>query len=194
MRNGKTNDGTAERPIDHGRSGSVARRGAARLAAGDFNLVVGWASLAAGAISGLVLGLWSFDGPVDVPAWIGAYGDTPRRLIRLGHIAFFGLGILNILLARELPRLALGAEAMRAAFRCMNFGNVFLPVTLFVAAIYPPLKYVLPVPATSVSIALCLAAYGAWKRWGKSERLASNPETVTPAPSRPPSVAILARD
>ena len=129
-------------------------------AVGESNRVVGWASMVAGAGTGLLMGLWSFDGPVPVPDWIGDYEATARRLIRLGHIAFFGLGILNLLLARELPRLALTDRLARAAARSMNFGNIFLPVTLFAAAAYSPLKYLLPFPAVSVFIALCIMAYG----------------------------------
>ena len=44
------------------------------------NRRIGWTSLVIGIATGLVMGLWSFDGPVAVPAWLGAYGDTPRRL------------------------------------------------------------------------------------------------------------------
>lgn len=128
--------------------------------AGESNRVVGWASMVAGAGTGLLMGLWSFDGPVPVPDWIGDYDATARRLIRLGHIAFFGLGILNLLLARELSRLALTQRLVRAAARSMNFGNIFLPVTLFAAAAYHPLKYLLPFPAVSVFVALCITAYG----------------------------------
>ncbi len=119
-------------------------------------------SLAVGAGTGLILGLWSFDGPMLVPVWIGEYGDTSRRMVRLGHIAFFGLGILNILLARELPRLS--DRAGRIASPAMNFGNVFLPLTLFAAAAYPPLKYLLPLPALGVFLALVAAAFGSGRR------------------------------
>ncbi len=44
----------------------------------------------------------------------------------------------------------------------MNFANIFLPLTLMAAAAYPPLKYLLPVPATSAFAALSFAAWGAW--------------------------------
>jgi len=125
-----------------------------------WNRLIGWTSTAVGAATGLILGLWSFDGPVAVPAWLGEYGDTSRRLVRLGHIAWFGLGILNILLARELPALALTARTQRIASLAMNLGNVFLPLTLFAAAIYQPLKYLMPWPALSVLVALVLAARG----------------------------------
>lgn len=124
------------------------------------NRIVGWISLVVGAGTGLILGLWSFNGPVPVPEWLGNYDEVSRRLARLGHIAFFGLGILNILVARELPRVALRRALARAASATMNFGNVFLPTTLFLAAAYQPCKYLMPIPAMSVFIALAIVAYG----------------------------------
>ena len=128
------------------------------------NRRIGWTSLALGAGTGLALGLWSFDGPVPVPQWLGDYSDTSRRLARLGHIAWFGLGIVNLLLAHELPNSALGTRACRVASAAMNLGNAFLPLTLFAAAAYRPLKYFLPVPALCVFLALVLAASGAHRR------------------------------
>jgi len=135
-----------------------------RGATGHTNRIVGWVSLATGVAVGLVLGLWSFDGPVPVPSFLGEYADTPRRLFRLGHIAFFGLGILNILLAREFLENRLRGVSARAAAAAMNFGNIFLPLTLFAAALYHPAKYLTGLPALSVFVALALAAYGACRK------------------------------
>jgi hypothetical protein len=120
--------------------------------------------MAVGAGTGLVMGMWSFDGPAPVPAWLGDYADTSRRLARLGHIAFFGLGILNVLLAHELPRLQTSVRLKRIASSAMNFGNVFLPLTLFAASVYRPGKYLMSIPAVSVFIALVLVAYGIGRR------------------------------
>lgn len=117
--------------------------------------------MALGVATGLIMGLWSFDGPLPVPGWLGDYGDTPRRLARLGHIAFLGLGILNLLLVHELPRSGLGPSGRRVASVSMNVGNILLPLGLFAAAAWAPAKYVLAIPATSVFVALCLAAWGA---------------------------------
>jgi len=122
--------------------------------------MVGWVSLAVGVGVGLIMGMWSFDGPVKTPGWLGEYGDTPRRLARLGHIAFIGLGMLNVLVARELPNLALGLRGRRMAAGFMNFGNIFLPLTLFAAAFFHPAKYATAFPAISVFIALTLVAKG----------------------------------
>jgi hypothetical protein len=136
----------------------------------DMNRTIGWASLAVGIATGLVMGLWSFDGPVPVPGWLGEYNDVSRRLARLGHIAFIGLGILNILLARELAASRLGPRARRVASATMNFGNVVLPVTLFAAAAWHPAKYLMALPATCVFIAMILAAWGARPSPGAGER------------------------
>ncbi len=149
---------------------------------GDRNRQIGWICAVLGALTGLVMGLWSFDGPVPTPGWLGEYGTTARRLARLGHIAFFGLGILNLLLARELSLSALGLQTKRVASRAMNFGNVFLPLTLFSAAAYPPLKYLLPLPASAVFLALILAAYGACPGTGRTRRQAARTSTAPEDP------------
>jgi hypothetical protein len=134
------------------------------LPLGEWNRRVGWVSMCVGIGTGLIMGLWSFYGPLEVPAWLGAYDQTPRRLARLGHIAFLGLGILNLLLAGTLNHLALGPRGRRAASWAMNFGNIFLPLTLFAAAAYAPLMYVMSVPALAVFAALLLTAYGVCRR------------------------------
>ena len=128
---------------------------------GDWNRRIGWLSSCLGVISGSIMGLWSFDGPMPVPDWLGGYDQTSRRLARLGHIAFFGLGILNVLVAGELRRSRFGLWGRRTASWAMNFGNVFLPLTLFAAAAYRPLKYAMGAPALAVLVALLLTAYAA---------------------------------
>lgn len=115
--------------------------------------------MACGAALGLIMGLWSFHGPVAPPNFIGEYTDTPQRLLRLGHIACFGIGILNLLLVQTLLHSGDSPRVARHAAQAMNFGNVFLPLVLIIAAVYAPAKYLLPIPALSVFAALCLAAY-----------------------------------
>jgi hypothetical protein len=124
------------------------------------NRVVGWSSFVVGITVGLVMGLWSFGGPLPSPEVLGQYDDLSRRLARLGHIAFFGLGILNVLLARELPRLTLKPGLCRVASTTMNFGNIFLPLTLLAAAAFHPIKYLMSIPATAVLVALVILAWG----------------------------------
>jgi hypothetical protein len=144
------------------------------------NRLVGWASLALGVAVGLVMGLWSFDGPLQPPAWIGEYTDTSRRLVRLGHIAFIGLGVIDILLERELVGSALGRAGRRVASWSMVIGNVLLPITLFASAVYRPIKYFMAVPASAVFVALVLAAWGSRLRSSSFGEAAVQPSSLTP--------------
>ena len=125
------------------------------------NIAVAWCSIAVGALTGLLLSLWSFDGPVPLPSAIGEYDDLSRRLLRLGHIAFFGLGILNILLAKHLSSAGYDPGRKKLALVAMNLGNLFLPLTLIVAAFVHPMKYLASLPAMAVTIAVIIGAHAA---------------------------------
>lgn len=60
------------------------------------NEAVGWLAIHLGIISGMLLGLGFLR-----PEFLGGYGSERRRLLRLGHISFFGLGVLNLMLAHS---------------------------------------------------------------------------------------------
>ncbi len=140
------------------------------------NRQIAWLSFCVGVATGMVMGLWSFDGPLPAPPGLGSYDELSRRLARLGHIAFFGLGFLNLFLARELERTTLGPKSRQIASMAMNFGNVFLPLTLFAAAVYHPVKYLMSVPAAAVFLALLLTACGAWPERSGGEGSSSGHE------------------
>lgn len=138
-----------------------ARRHAAAIA---------WGSILCGALSGLVMGLWSFDGPFPTPDWIGAYDALPRRFLRLAHVALFALGVLHLLVARQVTALPVRSGLTRLALGAMALGNVTMPMVLIGAALWEPLKFLSPVPALAITTAIAIAAAsavrqteGAWK-------------------------------
>lgn len=55
------------------------------------NILAAWLGIGAGILSGIVLGL-----RFHRDQWLGGYAAWPRRLLRLGHISFFGLAALNL--------------------------------------------------------------------------------------------------
>ncbi|HMF37455.1 MAG TPA: hypothetical protein VKF17_12475, partial [Isosphaeraceae bacterium] len=57
----------------------------------DLNLTVAWLAILLGLISGTLLGLF-----FHREDWLGGYGSWRRRMLRLGHISFFGTGLLNL--------------------------------------------------------------------------------------------------
>lgn len=134
-----------------------------RVSRPERNRAIGFASLLTGVASGMVLGLWSFGGPLPVPDQIGEYGDLPRRFLRLGHIAFFGLGIINLALAGHCRQLAFTPPGRRRALQLMNLGNIGLPPLLIAAAWVPSLLYAMPLPVICVFTALGLTTAAAFR-------------------------------
>jgi hypothetical protein len=151
------------------RPGTLARL-AVTVSDADFSRAIAFTSLLLGAASGLAMGLWSFGGPLPVPAWVGDYGDLPRRLIRLGHIAFFALGMINLMLAGQLAGLALSRAAGRLARAAMNLATLLMPTLLFATVFWPVAKYLLALPALAATLALAIAACGAWLRWRQPDK------------------------
>lgn len=68
--------------------------------------------------------------------WQGGYASWRRRMIRLAHISFFGLGLINILFALSARHLSLAADTapMRAAALLIASGAVAMPLTCYLSA------------------------------------------------------------
>ncbi|HXR49058.1 MAG TPA: hypothetical protein VN784_16610, partial [Candidatus Limnocylindrales bacterium] len=56
------------------------------------NLFLAWLWILLGFVTGMALGLFFHH-----ENWLGGYGSFKRRMYRLGHISFFGLGAVNLL-------------------------------------------------------------------------------------------------
>lgn len=122
---------------------------------------IAWSSIVLGAVTGLVLGLWSFGGPVPTPEWIGAYDALPRRFLRLAHIALFALGMLHLMAFRQISATPVSAGLDRMALQAMAFGNIAMPLTLVAAACWEPSKFLTPLPALALTFAFAVTAAGA---------------------------------
>jgi hypothetical protein len=107
----------------------------------SFNLFIGWAGFLAGAVTGALLGL-----AFHRDDWLGGYGSFPRRMLRLGHIACFGLGLLNILFALTSASLPSG-PVLHAAGICLAVGLVTMPLNCFLTAWRKPFRHLFFIPA-----------------------------------------------
>jgi hypothetical protein len=113
--------------------------------AGNINLFAGWIGMLAGALSGAVIGLF-----FHRDDWMGGYDSYRRRLTRLGHISFFGLGFINILYGLTVIVLHLSPERLLLASWFLLLGAASMPAVCFLSAWRKPWRHLFFIPVGSV--------------------------------------------
>lgn len=119
------------------------------------NLLAGWIGMLAGVVSGAVIGLRFHD-----DTWLGGYASFRRRMLRLGHISFFGLGFLNLLFALSVGALAPPPIHLQVASVSFIAGAVTMPLCCFLTAWHPPLRHLFPVPVLAVAAGIMTLLLG----------------------------------
>src|SRR2546428_11293398 len=89
------------------------------------NWCFGWAFILLGFISGAMIGL-----RFHREDFLGGYTSLRRRLVRLGHISFVALGMLNVLFALS-PFTHAGTRAAAMASICFIAGSILMPAVCF---------------------------------------------------------------
>jgi hypothetical protein len=123
------------------------------------NLVGGWIGMLAGVLSGAVIGLFFHQ-----ETWMGGYTSYRRRLMRLGHIAFFGLGFLNIAFSLTSGELLLHGSWFAIASWALIIAAASMPACCFLAAWHKPLRHLFPIPVLSMTTGLLAILIGGFAR------------------------------
>jgi hypothetical protein len=111
----------------------------------QLNLTLAWLWIVLGFASGLVLGT-----NFHREDWLGGYASHRRRLYRLGHIAFFGLGAVNLMFWLTARAVSFsGATGLVAAWAFV-VGAVTMPACCFVMAHWPRARLLFAVPVASL--------------------------------------------
>lgn len=111
----------------------------------QLNILLAWLWILLGFVSGMVLGLF-----FHRKNWLGGYASFQRRMYRLGHISFFGLGALNLLFALTARHLALAGPGVQFASGAFIVGALTMPLCCAVVASFPRLHPVFSVPVVSL--------------------------------------------
>jgi hypothetical protein len=110
----------------------------------ELNVWAAWIGIALGLLSGTIQGL--FFASED---WLGGYGSWPRRMLRLGHISFFGIAFLNLAYANTLHLLGAGQYALLPSLLLVA-GAVLMPTVCYLAAWRKPLRHLFFMPVLSL--------------------------------------------
>lgn len=109
----------------------------------------------AGVVSGALIGLF-----FHKDQWLGGYGSFRRRLTRLGHISFFGLGFLNLFFGLSLQAVPLPQLHAQVASLGLILGAVTMPACCFLAAWREPFRHLFPIPVICVLVGLVATLWG----------------------------------
>lgn len=109
------------------------------------NLVVCWAGVLAGFVSGMWMGF-----QFHRPGWLGGYGSFERRLIRLAHISFFGLALINFMFFMTVQTLGFAGLSAAVAGWLFVAGAITMPVCCGIMAFGPRSPFVFTVPVSAL--------------------------------------------
>ena len=114
------------------------------------NLQAAWIGILLGCLAGAVPGLF-----FHKDDWQGGYASWRRRMIRLAHIAFFGIGIIN--LSFFLTARALGLDdGLQAASFLLILGAVAMPLICYLSAWKMFFRHLFFIPALSVTLGVLI--------------------------------------
>lgn len=115
----------------------------------EINLFAGWVGMLGGVISGALIGLF-----FHKDGWMGGYGSFRRRMTRLGHISFFGLGFINLLFATTVGAIQISTLNLQISSLGFILGAVTMPLCCFLTAWRPQLRHLFPIPVVCVLVGI----------------------------------------
>ena len=114
------------------------------LAGSQLNLMFAWVWMLGGFLTGMLLGLKFHD-----ENWLGGYTSFKRRMHRLAHISFFGLGTVNLFFYLTTKGSALGAMGHWASLAFV-LGGVTMPLCCWLMASSKRFQSAFAVPVLSL--------------------------------------------
>ena len=102
-----------------------------------------------GVISGAAIGLF-----FHRDEWMGGYSSFRRRLTRLGHISFWGLGFINVMFAVSVKALESPLINVQVASAGLILGAITMPLCCFLTAWRTSFRHLFPVPVISILVGI----------------------------------------
>ena len=121
-----------------------------------FNLYIGWLWILFGFLSGSLIGINFHYIQED---WLGGYSSPKRRLFRLGHISFFGLGIVNLIFYFTFDKLLSYTVLNEIASWGFIVGAITMPLCCFSIGVFPRLKYFFYIPVLCLLLSCIITVW-----------------------------------
>jgi len=135
------------------------------------NLTLAWLWILLGFVTGMVLGLF-----FARENWLGGYGSFKRRMYRLAHISFFGLGAVNLLFWLTAQHFPLAGSSANFASGAFMIGAITMPVCCVLTAHFEKAHLIFAVPVVSLILGGVLTV---WLVLANGTPLTLNPQLST---------------
>lgn len=116
----------------------------------QLNISAAWIGILAGVLTGAGMGLM-----FQKDSWLGGYSTWRRRLVRLAHISFFGLGFINLAYGLTLGVLETTDQSLWPS-RLLILGAITMPLVCYLAAWRKPLRHLFLVPVLSLGVGIII--------------------------------------
>jgi hypothetical protein len=126
---------------------------------GKLNIKFGWTWLLIGIIEAAIIGMFAFQSD-----WMGGYTSLARRFIRLSHIAFMALPLVNILYGLCLSAVKLTYKIKRVGSYSMILTAIFMPLLCLLSAFNIFFKNLFFIPVTCFFIAVAIMVIGQFRK------------------------------
>ncbi len=114
------------------------------------NIYAAWIAILLGIVAGTISGTFFHN-----EQFLGGYDSWPRRLTRLGHIAFFGLGLIN--LGYALTARAMAMDSGLAVSSVLLIISAFaMPVVCYLAAFRKYFRHLFTIPVLAALVGVAL--------------------------------------
>ena len=110
----------------------------------EINLYAAGIGMLLGGIMGAVQGLF-----FHKEEWLGGYGTWKRRMMRLGHISFFGIAFINISFAVTVNVLGIEQEVSIPS-TLFIIGAIGMPLICYLSAFKKVIRHLFFIPALSI--------------------------------------------
>lgn len=109
------------------------------------NIYAAWIAIFLGFLSGVIPGMM-----FHKEDWAGGYSSWSRRLMRLGHISFFGVGFINLAFAFTVSHIKLTGDIVHAASILFIVGQIGMPLICYLSALNKPFRNLFFIPVLSL--------------------------------------------
>ncbi len=119
------------------------------MAVEHVNVAAAWLSMAAGAVWGALMGICFHNAD-----WLGGYASFQRRLLRLGHVACFGLAFINLAFAFTVGSGYASGNTLPAVGALLIVALVTMPSVSALTAWKTPFRHLFFIPVLSTFLGI----------------------------------------